>query len=211
MKIFSSSFTTVIVLLAISLSTAEITGEFDEILAKELPRQVEIPDVFGGRGHRRSCAENGKVAAWCNTEHTPSLACGILPDFDEYGCACLGDASSCPDECISGFTPSAKTHYGIRCQGIPPDEPNYVLKENHALNRCENNAVVSSWCDDFVNMHLTCKLHEDVDEYSCHCGGKHSACPEDCVGGLTPIETTHNVIRCKGIPLDQPNYILKEG
>jgi len=63
-----------------------------------------------------------------------------------------------------------KTHYGVRCQGIPQDMPNYVLKERHVAKRCENNAPVAAWCDDYVNKHLECGLYPEDDQYICKCG-----------------------------------------
>jgi len=182
---------------------------FEEVLEETIDTSLERPDVFSMRGKREACHENGVVASWCDKFQNPSLGCAILPDFDEYGCSCLGDAAVCPDDCVGGTEPAVKTHYGIRCGGIPVDEPNYILRESHPLNRCENNGIVSSWCDDFVNPHLECHISPLVDEYSCKCG-KASNCPTDCVGGMEPIEKTHRLVRCKLIPVDQPNYILKE-
>lgn len=106
--------------------------------------------------------------------------------------------------------PVVEEHYGIRCGGIPKDEPNYILKEpRHTVNHCEHNAAVASWCDDFVNPHFECKLSV-ADEYSCKCDGKVANCPIDCVGGVEPVEKLHHLVRCKGIPMDQPNYFLKK-
>jgi len=82
----------------------------------------------------------------------------------------LGKAALCPTECIGGGEPVVKTHYGVRCQGIPQDMPNYVLKERHVAKRCENNAPVAAWCDDYVNKHLECGLYPEDDQYICKCG-----------------------------------------
>jgi hypothetical protein len=204
-----------IVLMYAAVAAGRNSDELDEILENELSVhggfKVEKPDVFmPDRGTKIPCHENAVVASWCDSHRTPILDCAILPAFDEYGCSCLGESSACPDDCVGGDEPIEKTHYGIRCASIPKDEPNYILQEFHPLNRCENNAIVSSWCDDFVNQHLTCSLNPEDDEYSCACGGRHSACPDDCIGGVEPIERTHSLVRCKGLPLDQPNYILKE-
>jgi hypothetical protein len=205
-----------IVLMYAAVVAARNSDEIDEILQNEGLSvhggfKLEKPDVFmPDQGTKIPCHENGVVASWCDSHSIPSLDCAMLTTFDEYGCSCLGQSSACPDDCVGGNEPIEKTLYGIRCAGIPKDEPNYVLKEFHPLNRCENNAIVSSWCDDFVNLHLTCSLNPEDDDYSCDCGGRHSACPDDCVGGVEPIEKIHSLVRCKGIPVDQPNYILKE-
>lgn len=173
--------------------------------------EIERPDVFGDRGARMPCSENGVVAAWCDGFVRPGLECGILPYFDEYGCTCLGDSALCPEDCVGGGAPVERTHYGIRCVGIPQDEPNYILREDHrALHRCGDNAVVAAWCDESINPHLTCHLRTGSDSYSCACGGRASACPTECIDGQPPIEVTSSLIRCEGIPVDSPNYILKE-
>lgn len=197
--------------LAAQEAAASDPATMDELLEQEGVHQKELarPDVFSDRGRRLDCHENGVVAAWCDSFLHADLECSILPDFDEYGCACHGNAALCPTECIGEDSViEERTHYDIRCGKLPADEPNYVLIERHAPHRCENNALVASWCDDAMNPHLTCHLGEN--EYSCHCGGKAAACPTDCVGGVEPIERTHSTVRCQGIPLDQPNYILKE-
>jgi hypothetical protein len=36
--------------------------------------------------------------------------CGILPNFDEYGCTCYGDPSKCPSDCIGGQIPIETKH-----------------------------------------------------------------------------------------------------
>jgi hypothetical protein len=136
--------------------------------------------------------------------------CGMLPDFDEYGCTCYGDPSKCPSDCIGGQVPIEKTHYSIKCNGIPDvtNTPNYILKEWHQLNRCEENSIVSAWCNDYVNRHLACNINTNNDQYVCKCSGKHSNCPDECIDGSTPIERNTNSIVCTGIPNDNPNYIL---
>lgn len=175
---------------------------------------LEFPDVFPQHARPgqkvRHCEENGVVAAWCDTFINPDLACATLPEFDEYGCTCLGNPALCPSECIGGTEPLVKNHYSIRCGKIPVDSPNYILKEIHELNRCENNAAVSSWCDDFVNKHLECGLFPQDDQYLCKCSGKHSNCPDECIGGGEPLVKTAHSVLCSGIPKDSPNYILKE-
>ena len=184
---------------------------------------VERPDVFFNRGKQVPCHENGVVASWCDSAVNPSLECAILPDFDEYGCSCLGNAASCPEDCVGGTPPEEKTHYGIRCGGIPRDEPNYVLKskKEHSSNfhqhvldnrgtkiECHENGVVASWCNSAVNEELECVIFPASNEYGCSCLLNAASCPEDCFGGIEPIEKTHNGILCKGIPEDEPNYVL---
>lgn len=202
----------VLIWLALSSSLFALAYASDEDWASDSDggQAMGRPSVFAKSG--RPCLSNSIVASWCDAEAlgSPNVECVIFPDFDAYGCSCIGEAALCPTECIGGKEPEQKTHYGISCLGIPEDEPNYVLKETHALNRCESNAVVSSWCDDFVNEHLECHINQKMDEYTCHCPGQAAACPDDCVGGHDPLEKTHSMVRCKGIPLDQPNYILKE-
>lgn len=192
------------------LTVEDIADEFfDDV--KEEEYAMERPDVFANRaGGGVACHENGVVAGWCDEHLDPNLDCVIFPHFDSYGCSCIGDASLCPDDCIGGKAPLEKTHYGISCAGIPIDEPNYILKEHHAPNRCENNAVVSAWCDDYVNPHLECHLLEAEDEYKCHCSGRKANCPDECINGGELIEKTKDMVRCKGIPVDQPNYIIRE-
>jgi len=165
---------------------------------------VELPSIFE-YGEKKSCEGNAVVAGWCKS---PDLECVLLPEFDQYGCACHGNSALCPTECVEGKEASQKTKYGIQCVGIPADEPNYILKETHRKFHCEENAVVSAWCDDFVNEELDCHLFPDLDEYVCYCG-KHPACPEECIGGGTPTRKTKHEVRCSGIPVDQPNYIIK--
>jgi len=169
------------------------------------------------------------VAAWCDSHIFPELQCAISPQFNEYGCSCVGHSSVCPSECIGDpkhenevVEPIARTHESIRCLGIPMDEPNYVLgssaksSRRHIPNKhasgCQDNAIVASWCDESINPHLQCFLHPNTDQYKCHCSGKHSFCPDECIGGSKPLvtQTTSNVIVCHGIPQDSPNYILKE-
>jgi hypothetical protein len=173
-------------------------------------KQIEYPDIFANV-EVKSCDNNLVVSGWCDSHILTELECGILPDFDEYGCSCLGKSASCPTECINGEQPVVKTHYGIRCKNIPEDSPNYILKEAHPPKRCDNNLVVASWCDDNVNPHLECGLYPEDDQYLCKCSGKHANCPEDCIGGGEPIVKTEHSVLCSGIPLDVPNYILKEG
>jgi hypothetical protein len=169
---------------------------------------LELPSIFE-RGDLKHCEDNGVVSSWCDSSVTPGLECVMLPGFDQYGCSCHGHAHLCPSDCVGGKQADQKLHYGIQCLGIPQDEPNYVLKETHEPNHCESNAIVSSWCDDFVDKTISCSLHPEVDEYMCLCKGHAAACPMECIGGEMPSSKTHFSIRCSGIPVDQPNYILK--
>jgi len=182
---------------------------------------LERPELFSRKVNSVECHENGVVASWCDTHLDPQhMECRLWPDMDAYACSCVGAAPECPTECVVGGDgkPTSellqKTKYGIACQGIPQDEPNYILKEmryKRATNRCENNALVANWCDDYQNVHLECHIDELANEYSCKCGHKHAACPDECIGGtIPPLQQVPGIIRCKGIPLDQPNYILQE-
>jgi hypothetical protein len=171
---------------------------------------IEIPSVFHRRGKVQHCEENAVVAAWCDSHVFKEIECGLLPEFDEYGCSCYQDPSKCPTECIEGTEEVAKTHYGIRCRGMPRDHPNYVLLENHVMQRCEENSVVSAWCDDYVNIHLECGLYPEVNQYLCKCSGKATNCPDECIDGSEPLVKTENSVLCSGVPADHPNYVLKE-
>lgn len=133
---------------------------------------LEYPDVFTLSGnHLQPCDTNGIVTAWCDSHVHTDLACGIAPDFDEYGCTCHGNSALCPTECVDGATtPLMKNGHSIRCQGIPKDNhPNYILKEHHVMKGCENNALVAGWCDDYINKHLACGLYPEEDQYLCKC------------------------------------------
>lgn len=170
---------------------------------------IEIPSVFN-RGKVQHCEDNSVVAAWCDSSVMKDVECGLLPQFDEYGCQCYHDPSKCPDECVGGSELVEKTHYGIVCRNLPHDSPNYVLKEYHEMTGCEDNAVVSAWCDDYVNLHLECGLYPQIDQYLCKCTGKAANCPLECLDGSDPLVKTQGSVLCSGIPEDGPNYILKE-
>ena len=185
--------------------------------------EIEIPDVFRHSPARSSCDTNGVVSAWCDVHQFPDdLDCGILPNFDRYGCQCKSDPSKCPSECVGGSELVEKTHYGIVCKNVPMDSPNYVLKEYHTMHGCENNALVAAWCDDYVNKHLECALYPNIDQYLCRCSGKNTNCPNECIDGSDPLVLTHErlggkmstggvgSVLCSNIPVDNPNYILKE-
>jgi hypothetical protein len=52
-------------------------------------------------------------------------------------------------------------------------------------------------------------MFKEADQYACRCPDHAAECPDDCIGGTKPLQKTHSLTHCKGIPLDQPNYILK--
>lgn len=162
-----------------------------------------------------TCAENGVVSAWCDSSLS-KVQCLIHPDSDVYACQCNADPAACPDECIDTDTtdtkPSVRTHHGIVCNGIPTDEPNYVLKTDSehlpSLHHCENNSVVANWCNEVPGKKVNCLLLPSLNEYVCTCVGNAAACPSECVGGGKPDRKTHHAIRCTGIPEDSPNYVV---
>jgi len=174
--------------------------------------EIEIPSVFNRRGGSglEKCQHNAVVGAWCNSDVTDGIECGLLPDFDEYGCQCYHDPSKCPTECVGGSELVEKTHYGIVCRHLPHDSPNYVLKEYHEMTGCQENAKVSAWCDDFVNLHLECGLYPKLNQYLCRCSGKAANCPLECLDGSDPLVKTQGSVLCSGIPTDEVNYILKQ-
>lgn len=190
----------------------------DENVLWEVEEEVEIPtSIFGWSFHERHCEDNAVVASWCDEAIQPRLKCAINVDFDEYGCSCPNNPAECPTECVGGGKPHKVGHHEVLCLGIPIDQPNYVLKEGKKLpgdnmEHCENNAVVASWCDEYVNPGLKCMLLPKKDEYVCNCGGNMAACPTDCVDGFPPMERhvgmPKNEVHCKGIPVDEPNYDL---
>lgn len=157
------------------------------------------------------CLENGVVSGWCDSSINPSLHCYIHPSLNMYTCKCSGDPSACPSECVNEGEVVKKMHYGIQCLGIPEDEPNYILRPadttNLPLHHCENNARVANWCNEGSG-DVNCLLLPALDEYVCNCHGNTKACPQDCVGGMEADKKTKYGIRCKGIPLDNPNYVL---
>jgi hypothetical protein len=171
--------------------------------------EIEIPSVFN-RGKVQHCEDNSVVASWCDSSVFEDIECGLLPQFDEYGCQCYKDPSKCPSECVGGSELVEKTHYGIVCRTLPNDSPNYILKEYHKMTGCEDNAVVAAWCDDYVNLHIECGLYPEINQYLCKCSGKVANCPLECVDGSEPLVKTQGSVLCSGIPADIPNYILKE-
>lgn len=189
----------------------------EEVLEDLEEDGVEMPTIFGWSFHERHCEDNAVVASWCDEAVQERVKCAINPDFNEYGCSCHGNAAACPTECVGGGEPHARSHFEVLCLGIPTDQPNYILKEGQKhldddMEHCENNAVVASWCDEYVNPGLKCALLPQKDEYVCSCRGNMAACPSDCVGGVLPLDhdavTPKFEVHCKGIPIDEPNYEL---
>jgi hypothetical protein len=113
------------------------------ILLTAIAEEVEIPSIFNRRGDVTKCDENAIVNSWCDRYVFDDLECGILPEFDQYGCQCKDDPSKCPSECVGGSELVEKNHYNIICRNLPHDSPNYILKEYHQMHGCENNAVVA--------------------------------------------------------------------
>ena len=74
---------------------------------------------------------------------------------------------------------------------------------------CHENGVVASWCDSRVSSKLQCSIHPTLNMYSCKCELDPAACPSDCIGSSEAIAQTHYGIECRGIPQDEPNYILR--
>lgn len=142
MKFFLSLFATTTIFLAV-VDASKKHPHPNEKGENDNGKVIETPDVFDRRGTVHKCNENDVVNAWCDAHILPDLGCGLLPEFDEYGCTCFGHPNECPTECIGGTEPLLKTHYGIRCGKIPNNVPNYILKERHALQRCEENSLVS--------------------------------------------------------------------
>eukprot|EP00980_Cylindrotheca_fusiformis_P007215 scaffold1525_cov142-Cylindrotheca_fusiformis.AAC.15 len=181
----------------------------------ELLKEDEDSTILLG-SKAQECKENGIVAAWCDASNS-GVECLINQETNTYACMC-NDAAVCPEECIAtlenGNVPSkpVSSRHGIVCQGIPMDEPNYVLQNGvdslPSLHHCENNALVASWCNEATVPEVSCLVLPSLDEYVCTCMNNAAACPSECVGGGIPDRKTHNAIRCRGIPMDSPNYII---
>lgn len=169
------------------------------------------------RSTAQACNENGMVAAWCDTSIS-EVECFINPDTSVYACMCT-DPAACPEECIVTsdenelMPPPLKSSNGIICHSIPTDEPNYVLKSDvsliPSLHHCENNALVASWCNEATVPDVSCLVLPSLDEYVCTCTENSAACPSECIGGEAPDRKTHNAVRCRGLPVDSPNYVLE--
>lgn len=79
---------------------------------------------------------------------------------------------------------------------------------------CADNAVIANWCD---SSHMTasptalkCGMLKAFKEYACACPDHPSLCPTECLEGTTLIAKTRSSIRCRGFPVDSPNYIMQE-
>ncbi len=163
------------------------------------------------------CSFNGVVASWCDSS-IHNVECMMDKARDVYMCQCPEEHSSCPDECIgtlldesNSLTQPVKTRHSILCHGIPQDEPNYILKSDSSLplHHCENNALVASWCNEATSPDVNCLLLSALDEYVCTCYSHAASCPSECVQGSTLGRKTNHAVRCRGIPMDKPNYILE--
>ena len=78
---------------------------------------------------------------------------------------------------------------------------------------CADNAVVAGWCDSHHTNEptaLQCGMLKDFYEYACVCPDHPNRCPTECLEGSELIAKTRSGIRCRGLPVDSPNYILKE-
>lgn len=162
------------------------------------------------------CSSNGVIASWCDSSIN-DVECTIDQARDVYMCQCPEDHSSCPEECIGSIDPSnsltlpVKTPHTILCHGIPQDEPNYILKSTTSLplHHCENNALVANWCNEATSSDVSCLLLSALDEYVCSCHSNSASCPIECIEGSTLGRKTKHAVRCRGIPVDTPNYILE--
>ena len=160
-----------------------------------------------------SCSSNSKVRSWCDALMN-DVECMMDLAQDTYMCQCPEDPSACPDDCIGGQ--GLRTHpvmnsHSILCEGIPDDEPNYILKNDIdlPLHHCENNGIVANWCNEATTPGVDCRLLPALDEYVCACPEKTAFCPTECVEGSTLSRRTKHMVRCQGIPVDSPNYILE--
>jgi len=161
-----------------------------------------------------SCSSNSKVNSWCDALMN-DVECMMDLKEDTYMCKCSEDPSACPDDCIVGGqglrTKAIKTHHSILCDGVPDDEPNYILKNNVdlPLHHCENNGIVANWCSEATNPGVDCRLLPALDEYVCACREKTTLCPIECIEGSTLGRKTKHMVRCRGIPVDSPNYVME--
>ena len=162
------------------------------------------------------CSSNAVVAAWCDSAIN-DVECMIDQARDIYMCQCPNEHASCPEECIEvsdsldNSQEPVKTRHSILCHGVPQDEPNYILK-NHAtlpVHHCENNALVANWCNEATSSDVNCLLLGALDEYICTCYSNAASCPTDCIQGSKLGRKTKHAVRCRGIPMDTPNYVLE--
>ena len=177
-------------------------------------KDVRISINFEANVPLEHCEENAVVASWCDERVNPQVECALLKEFDQYGCSCYDNHAACPTECIRGVKPREITRSRIYCPGIPEDTPNYILKEggvihHHKKVHCEENAIISSWCDEFIDPNLRCSFKPNKNEYACNCHGNAASCPMDCVGGTVPYKRNKFSTHCVGIPMDQPNYVIQ--
>lgn len=100
--------------------------------------------------------------------------------------------------------------------GMVPKEHTIMLLESNNLNNgyrmehCDENLLVSSWCDESINPQVECSLWKQLNQYGCYCYDNHAACPTECIGGKKPTHVSQSSIHCHGIPPPAtPNYILK--
>jgi len=160
-----------------------------------------------------SCASNGVVSSWCDNS-AADVECMLDTARNLYMCQCPGDPSLCPDECIRDsdlLDQPIRTHRSILCHGIPRDEPNYILRSDKSLplHHCESNGIVANWCSEATSSGVSCLLLPALDEYVCTCHWNSAYCPSECVEGSALGRKTKHAIRCQGIPVDTPNYILE--
>ena len=83
----------------------------------------------------------------------------------------------------------------------------------YTYESCAENAVVSGWCDSHLTdlpSALQCGMLTAFHEYACTCPDHPNRCPTECLEGSEMIAKTRTGIRCRGLPVDAPNYILKE-
>lgn len=195
----------------LAMLVSAVYGEVSTEMEKAITHELEIPDPFA-QGHMEVCNDNLVVKNWCDshlTEKPAALKCGMLQAFQEYACGCPDDPTMCPTECLEGSQQISKTRSMIRCRGFPSDTPNYILKESHPHHHnhdCGDNAMVSAWCDDYVNPHLECALFRALDQYVCRCSGKATNCPDECLHGSDALIRTSQGVVCTGIPNDTVNY-----
>jgi hypothetical protein len=75
---------------------------------------------------------------------------------------------------------------------------------------CSDNSVVASWCGGSSRREVSCLMQPGLDMYACQCEFDPSACPDDCIDETStgPVKNRHSIV-CRGIPEDEPNFILK--
>uniref|UniRef100_A0A7R9WQJ9 Uncharacterized protein n=1 Tax=Craspedostauros australis TaxID=1486917 RepID=A0A7R9WQJ9_9STRA len=82
---------------------------------------------------------------------------------------------------------------------------------------CNENGVVHAWCSNAIsNSDLACAIDPASNMYACRCDEDTSHCPTECIQPnsdsasvpIAPFQTAPHSIVCRGIPEDEPNYIL---